>query len=314
MCVGIEASRGFNEAGLNSELTSNAWPGRRWLRDAMTNLFARLPLACKTWLYGRLLRPVLWTFFHLEKAPIVIVPAGPPDHRFKMKLLWQSHIVYALGIYEPEMIQFLQKQIRPADYCIDAGAHLGYLTILMALLVGEGGSITSFEAVPENFRVLEENVRINDLQNVSLQNVALAEKTGTLSIAVTAYQELSWTPSAVGYAVDKDQRTITVPAISLDDFLSNSGRKPAVIKIDVEGAELFVLRGASETLRRKRPVLFLEIHGWGTSSSQEVMSFLASLNYKVSIIGNRKEEAFCLALPKDVAAGIERESRGVSRA
>jgi hypothetical protein len=120
----------------------------------------------------------------------------------------------------------------------------------------------------------------------------------------------------VGYAVDKDQRTITVPAISLDDFLSKNSRKPAVIKIDVEGAELFVLRGASDTLRRKRPVLFLEIHGWGMPSSQEVMSFLASLNYEVSIIGNRKAEAFCLALPKDAAAGIEieRDNPGVSRA
>jgi FkbM family methyltransferase len=231
-----------------------------------------------------------------------------------MKISWQSHIVYALGIYETEVIRLLQKYIRPADHCVDVGAHLGYLTILMTLLVGETGQVTSFEPVPETFRVLEENIRINNLRNVRLQNAALAEKSGTLSLAINEQQELSWTPSSVGYAVGQNQYAITVPAISLDDFLSHSTRMPAVIKIDVEGAELSVLRGAGETLRRERPVVFVEIHGWGTPGSREVMDFLAEMNYEVSIIGNRKEEAFCLALPRKDGVTIEKEGQVISRA
>jgi hypothetical protein len=70
-----------------------------------------------------------------------------------------------------------------------------------------------------------------------------------------------------------------------------------VIKIDVEGAELDVLRGATETLRKMRPKVLVEVHGWGDPTSEKVKELLANADYTISLVGRRGREAFCLALP-----------------
>jgi hypothetical protein len=80
-------------------------------------------------------------------------------------------------------------------------------------------------------------------------------------------------------------------------LLDGEQLNPDVIKIDVEGVELDVLRGATETLRKIRPRVLVEIHGWGDAMSEKVKELLANAGYTVSIVGRRGREAFCLALP-----------------
>ncbi|HLZ12603.1 MAG TPA: FkbM family methyltransferase [Candidatus Acidoferrum sp.] len=214
-----------------------------------------------------------------------------------MWLSWQSHIIYTLGIYEPGLIRLQRAIVKPGDFCIDAGAHLGYLTLFLSQLVGDSGRVASFEPVPENFRVLQENVRINHADNIDLQNVALLDSAGPIKLARVAQQTLSWSTSAVNRSGEPRLEAVESRAITLDEFMAGAKRSPKFIKIDVEGAELLVLRGAAQTLQAAKPLLFLEIHNWGSAAAEEVLSYLPQLGYYGEIIGHREGEAFCLAVP-----------------
>lgn len=173
----------------------------------------------------------------------------------------------------------------------------------MAKSVGPSGRVSSFEPVAQNFQTLCENVAMNALSNVDVHNQALSNCEGSISLIVPAHQDLSWTPSASGYAVGSDNIIVEAPAVRLDAFLSRATRRLSFIKIDVEGAELDVLEGAVQTLRDVRPIVFVEIHGPDTAPGREVVRLLRSLEYDVSIIGERGLEAFCLALPLSVTQG-----------
>jgi len=283
------------------------------LRDTAVWLFAVLPIKLRLWLYDRFLRPLLWFFFHLESRPIVVASAGPSGNRFKMWLSWQSHIVYTLGIYEPQIICLLRAAVKPGDFCIDVGAHLGYLTLVLSRMVGHSGRVVSFEPVPENFRALQENIRLNKATNVDLHNTAISDSSGAISIACVAQQTFSWTPSAVSQNSADNLNTIICNSVTLDDFLAGTPRIPRLIKIDVEGAELLVLRGAIRILETCGPILYLEIHNWGSPASAEVLRFLEERGYFSEIVGTRGQEAFCLAVPLAKQA-LVREIRAAARA
>ncbi|MBS1865482.1 MAG: FkbM family methyltransferase [Acidobacteria bacterium] len=188
---------------------------------------------------------------------------------------------------------------------MDAGAHLGYLTLFLSQLVGDSGRVASFEPVAENFRVLEENIRVNHVKNVELRNAALLDRTGPINMVRVTQQTLSWSPSAVNQSIDPRLSSVASQAMTLDEFILGTKRLPKFIKIDVEGAELHVLRGAVNTLANVCPLLFLEIHSWGSPASKEVLSFLAEQNYTPQIIGSRGDEAFCFAVPTAQQASLQ---------
>lgn len=270
---------------------------RRALRAAVVEMFAILPVGWKQWLFFRLRRPMLAVLFRLERKPEVVARAGPSGNRFPMRLGWQSHTSYVLGIYEPATAAALRRYVQPGSLCVDVGAHLGYFTILMARLAGPSGRVVAFEAFPDTFRTLEENVALNHLENVVLDPRAVSDSPGSISLVFERSQRYSGTPSAVAYAVEGESATLDVPAISLDAYFRELPGTPGLIKIDVEGAEFPVLRGAREVLIRARPVLLVEVHGRDTPQFHRITGLLADCGYRVSLLATRGNEAFCLALP-----------------
>ena len=272
----------------------------KFLRNIVVGAIASQPASVKRWLV-RHPRLLLGALFRLERENIVISSAGPRGCRFQMKLSWQGHTTYVIGAYENEFIEVMRRYLKRGDTCVDVGGHLGYYCLLMARIVGPQGRVISFEPVQENMAVLKENVALNGISNIELVNCALGERPGTLSLIRPKNFELSWTPSVRGYSVEGDRDSVEVNVDMLDAFLSRGGHKPSIIKIDVEGAELDVLRGATETLRTTRPAVLLEIHGWGDAVSDEILKLFSSADYTVSLAGTRDHEAFCLAVPNSVA-------------
>jgi FkbM family methyltransferase len=259
------------------------------------------PSQIKLWEYRHLHRYLLAGLFRLEKDRVVVTGAGPAGQRYRMRLSWQGHTECVLGIYEPSVIRSLQKHLRAGDTCFDVGSHVGYLAILMAHLVGPAGRVVAFEPVPETFETLQENILLNHLENVSLERTAVGEQEGTISLFCDSTQELSWTPSVAAYSMPgSDLRKLSVPVLSLDGYLRKSGLCPRLVKIDVEGAELAVLRGAREMLRLLRPVVLVEIHDLGPSHRMEVVKLLQSCNYAIEEMSTRDRETFCLAVPRAV--------------
>ena len=259
------------------------------------------PSPVKLWEYRHLHRYLLAGLFRLEKNRVVVTGAGPSQLRYRMRLSWQGHTECVLGIYEPNVIRALQRYLRPGDTCIDVGSHVGYMTILMAHLVGPQGRVVAFEPVPETFEALRENVRLNNLENVQLECTAVGEQEGTISLFCDSAQELSWTSSVAACRVPgNDLKKISAPMHCLDSYLQVSNLHPHLIKIDVEGAELAVLRGARRMLREVRPVVLLEIHDLGATHRTEVTNVLNSCEYVVEEMATRNRETFCLAVSRAV--------------
>lgn len=197
---------------------------------------------------GRLLVTTRWGF-HLY------CPAG------EMSIVPQ--LVHR-GVFEPELATYLMNNISSGDVVIDVGANIGIFTTMMGHLVGEAGQVFSFEPVQANFEFLRDNVESNWLgRRVSLHRFALAETSGSAQIKTHArwgglssmntvgMREMTMGVSDSGSGVE-DIRTI-----ALDDVLEGEG-DGALVKIDVEGAELGVFRGMSQLLAsgRIRAVVF----------------------------------------------------------
>ena len=264
------------------------------VRDFVLQAFALQPLAVRRWITSHFQRPLLKLLFSLNSEAITLSPAGLPPHRFRMWLHWQGSLAYALGLYEPEAMQSIRRLVKVGDCCIDVGANLGYYTISLANWVGPSGFVVAFEPFPGNFAILEKNVHLNRLQNVRLEPSALSDCKGSLQLIYGVEEQFSATPSVGGYAVEGDRVSIKVPTLQLDDYVAELGRAPDFIKIDVEGAELAVLEGARRTLAAVRPILLVEIHGWGTDESEKILHVLSELHYDTHVVGKKGRERVVL--------------------
>lgn len=146
----------------------------------------------------------------------------------------------------PEL-RWLKEQVKPGDTVIDCGAHHGLITVLFGKWAGDKGKVISFEALPANAAVVKSNVSLNGLTNVIVRNEAVGKEMGTIFFTLD---------SNASVAPTKQSKTIQVPMVNLDTVLLE---RPHLLKIDVEGYEIEVLKGA-EALLKGRPALAVEIH------------------------------------------------------
>ncbi|HXJ17486.1 MAG TPA: FkbM family methyltransferase [Candidatus Polarisedimenticolia bacterium] len=186
------------------------------------------------------------------------------------------------GCYEPHVRRCLAALIRPGDSILEVGAHIGYLTTFEALCVGPQGRVFAFEADPDNYSRLSSHTR--GVPWVSAVRKAVWESSGTLIFERSATQgESGWgTLTSV-----RDLRAgahIPVEAISLDDWLTTE-TVTAIhgLKIDAEGSETAILKGARRFLNRFRPWLILETNDillrQASTSARELIEVLDSYGY-----------------------------------
>ena len=147
--------------------------------------------------------------------------------------------------YETRETMVLKRIVRKSDTCFDVGANVGYYTTLLASLASEG-EVHSFEPVPINWHVLNCNVLLNQLRNVSLNFCALAEKIGKVTFSVSrdgAYSSLK----ATGREEEVD--LIETEVETIDSYCNRKKlSRIDVLKVDVEGAEGLVVGGAASIL------------------------------------------------------------------
>jgi len=150
----------------------------------------------------------------------------------------------------PETEFINEHLIKSGSIVADCGAHHGLVTILSAKEIGSEGRVFSFEPSPRNAAAIRNNIEINNLNNVSVENIAVGASNSTIG----------YIDSSNGYVTSdiSDPLAINVEMISLDNFFEGK-RVPTFIKIDVEGYELDVLKGAQSILQQ-RPSLAIEFH------------------------------------------------------
>jgi FkbM family methyltransferase len=185
------------------------------------------------------------------------------DHLHQEQVVTGGNLVYLdptdsirLGmgdLHEPGVIRFLQQRLQPGDRVIDAGAHIGYVTLEMARAVGGGGKVFAFEPDPSNFALLQRNVAANRYANVVTVQAAVWRSDGR--------QRLFLRDDHHGdhrmYDPGDGRSSVEVDTISLDSYFAGDSRPLRLIKLDIQGSELHALRGMTGLLRRNPDVIVI---------------------------------------------------------
>jgi FkbM family methyltransferase len=188
------------------------------------------------------------------------------------------------GIYEWEELQFCFRYLRPGDHFVDVGANVGVFSSLVGTRL-PGVRITAVEPFPPIREFLERNLALNNL-DVRVVESAVGAEPGEATFEILERDVLN--RLAPDGAVIPASKGIRVAVQTLDEILGNSS--PALIKIDVEGTELNVLRGARRLLSTDAPVVLFEHCGHGNSfgvTPADVRKFLAEVGYRIYLLDGR---------------------------
>jgi FkbM family methyltransferase len=189
--------------------------------------------------------------------------------------------------YEPELL-YLEKVLSPGKTFVDVGANFGIYTLIASALVGDAGRVIAFEPSLQSFPVLQRNITLNGLTNIAAFRVALCDKRGAA--------RLYHADDPVSHSLGKDpswkDEGEEVATEILDHFIEQDKiQRVDVIKLDVEGAEELVLRGAKGALSRMRPVIIFEVHPAASArlglSSCGASNLLKELGYELTVVDEK---------------------------
>jgi FkbM family methyltransferase len=188
-----------------------------------------------------------------------------------------NRTIFLYGTFEISETRLVQAFLRSGMTFLDVGAHIGYYTLIAARLVGDAGRVHSFEPGAKTRAHLEANVARNGLQNVEIHAQALAEQTGEVGFYPSSLASNQGISSIVAPG-DGRAAPSTVPSLSLDDFVARiGGRRVDLLKMDIEGAELQVIRGAQRLLSgADAPPMIFEAH-----ELEPVANALYTLGYRI---------------------------------
>ena len=198
------------------------------------------------------------------------------------------------GVYRSEErhTAFLLSRIQTGDTVLDVGAHVGYYTLLMAESVGDRGHVLAFEPNPNSASQLRTNLALNSLSQVTVIDAAASDQAGEISLHLSPGENTGST--SIHYKENSTQ-TLQTPQVHIGQMLESEKACPTVIKIDVEGHELAVLRGLTRILHTGAPEVFVEINNRtlraaGTNDAA-VYRFMRECGYSAyRITGPRRTE------------------------
>jgi FkbM family methyltransferase len=182
----------------------------------------------------------------------------------------------ALGMYEPAKMEAVLKLLKPGSTFIDIGANIGDFSLLAASVTGSAGRVLAFEPEATNCCLIKRNIELNEYKNIEVFQLALSDSNGEASLYLGDRCDYH---SLLKDQPERKAGVIAVKTRTLDSFLEEFGQdRVDMIKVDVEGAELKVLRGAREMLRRNpNVVILLELHPRMGVNPAEVCDFLRQL-------------------------------------
>ncbi|MCW8806397.1 MAG: FkbM family methyltransferase [Ignavibacteriaceae bacterium] len=170
----------------------------------------------------------------------------------------------------------IRDSVKMGDIVIDVGGNLGFFVLILNELVGSSGKIYSFEPSNQLNQKLASTIKINNLKNVSIVNLALGDTEESTTLHYNPQQ--SGLSSIVG-DFENNSLLEEIKITTLDKFSQNISGRVSFIKIDTEGFEPKVLKGAKQLIKRDKPKIYIELGGDHQITSAESLKILNELNY-----------------------------------
>jgi len=259
-----------------------------WLRNLLYLMFYRKP-------FQNIKYPILWALAYGLVYPLPRIIFGreraknicdsflgnyrsttlslPSPWKSKIMMRWSDYGLYS-EIYIRDV--YCKELLKEGMNVIDVGAHIGTYTILAAEKIGKNGKIVAIEPEPQNYERLLENIKLNNLQNVVPIKIALTDHNG--------FEKLYLSSSSVCHSLifkENKESYINVSVKILDKLLEELNLKRVdIIKIDAEGAEIPILKGAEKTLKANPNTKIIVAAERYPSQAKEINQFLQGTGFK----------------------------------
>lgn len=235
---------------------------------------------------GRRLVAAVLSAVWRKSVPIM---AGPLKKNRLPKAVALQNLSMLCGRYEPTVVSELLSTIAREKIAYDIGAHIGFMTLVLARGM-VNGKVFAFEPVEENLHFLEELITENGLSKcVVVVPAALGNTNAIQRILIFKSPAMNLLESTVDGQDTNGCPRRSVNTLTLDHFVFDQGNAaPGLLKIDVEGAEAFVIEGGLRMLEMHSPKIIIEIHG--PRNAQKTWALLQNLKYRWSHLcrGQRK--------------------------
>ncbi len=226
-----------------------------------------------------------WTYLGMKKTVIMQWVNG-----LKLRIYPGNEVFRALfvrGIYEPNVVTVINSLLPKNGVLIDIGSNMGYCSLLASDIVGEEGKVFAIEPSERDFLRLLDNININKLRQINSYRLAILDYTGEANISIASEERsaLNTIGAEFSYKGIEKIRTEKVPCTTVDAFVKEEALdKIDVIKMDVEGSELKVLKGAHDSIEKYRPALILGLNENALkvcgATIEEIEREIFSLRYK----------------------------------
>jgi FkbM family methyltransferase len=248
---------------------------------------------------GLALRPLVrW----LENGMLQVPQGHAAGLRFDMRHLPISHAhvgSIAFGNLESAVQEAMLRHLGRGGVFYDIGANLGFFSLLAGVLAGlEEGHVYAFDPAPDNAAAISRNAELNGITNITVIEKAVSSHPGRGRLQVVDDQ--SWSKLADYGEHPFTEDVIDVDLVAIDDLVgAGEIRRPTVVKIDVEGAELAVIEGMRRTIEEHQPALICELH----DTHREFVAAMREHRYRVvnlegtAAIEEQGASAHALALP-----------------
>jgi len=196
--------------------------------------------------------------------------------------------------YNRDIVALFDRLLQPGMVIIDAGANIGEITLVAAKRIGAAGRVIAFEPIDAIAQILEENIRNNAIETVTVVRSGLAETCGSAEIFASCGQSYTGKEhhglGSLYGGVNDGPAIQAIRLTTLDAYFQEHPiHRLDLIKIDIEGAELPCLRGAQRTIERYRPLLIIEIQAQSATAAgyrqTDILDYLAQFGYAFHSIG-----------------------------
>lgn len=241
-----------------------------------------------------------YVYWLLDHYPQIYSSDSPVTAKLKNSLRMEcdlkDHIqsrIFFFGAYEPIEVHLLSTLLTQDSVFLDVGANIGFYSLMLSQ---KCKTVYSFEPIASNYAILERNIKANNLQSKIVPiKKGLWNVTTTLEFSLPDDAENNIGTFTAGRNKNKNQN-VSCDVVTLDSFVEDmSLTRIDAIKMDIEGSELFALRGAEKTIRRFQPILQIELNSKACAAFDYILkdleNYLKSFNYSFYKVGHTAENS-----------------------